>query len=206
MGRHREFDLEKTLDAMMVVFWEKGYEGTSFDDLTRATGVARPGLYAAFGNKETLFRKALDRYEAKHLAFMKDAMNEPEIKTVIRRVLEESVIVQTLGGACLGCLGINGAMACSADAEPVRQELIRRRSISEEALRNRLERAKQDGELPPQADCALLSGYIMAVNQGLAVQAKGGTPREDLLKIVHHVVASWPGSVLVQADARAEAS
>lgn len=64
MGRRRQFDEREALGTALSVFWQKGYEGASIEDLTKATGVARPGLYAAFGNKERLFRKALDLYEA----------------------------------------------------------------------------------------------------------------------------------------------
>ena len=61
-GRPREFDVDEALDRALQVFWRKGYEGASLPDLTEAMGINRPSLYAAFGNKEELFRKALDRY------------------------------------------------------------------------------------------------------------------------------------------------
>ncbi len=194
MGRHREFDMDEALDAALSVFWQKGYEGTSFEDLTNATGVARPGLYAAFGNKESLFLRALDRYDAKYMAFMSEALNEPKSRDVVRRILEGSVGVQTLRSTTRGCLGLNGALACSDEGEPIRKELIRRRNATEAALRARLERAKQEGDLPRSADCGMLAGYVMAVNQGLAVQAKAGAPKTKLVAIVQHVLATWPSS------------
>ncbi len=95
MGRHREFDIDKALDAALSVFWQKGYEGTSLEDLSHVTGVARPGLYSAFGNKEALFRKALDRYDAKYMTFMSEALGEPKVRDVVRRILEGSLEVQT---------------------------------------------------------------------------------------------------------------
>lgn len=64
MGRNREFDIDQALDAALCVFWKKGYEGTSYTDLTQATGVERPALYSAFGNKEALFLRVLDRFGA----------------------------------------------------------------------------------------------------------------------------------------------
>src|SRR4051812_27971352 len=99
MGRHREFDVDRALDAALSVFWEKGYEGTSFEDLTRVTGVAKPGLYSAFGNKEAFFRKALDRYNEKYMGFMSEALNAGTTREVVRHVLEGSLAVQTLDGA-----------------------------------------------------------------------------------------------------------
>ncbi len=192
MGRHREFDTEEALDAAVAVFWRKGYEGTSFEDLTRATGVARPGLYAAFGNKESLFLKVLDRYESKYMTFMIDALGEPTSRRVVGRILAESLAVQTLDRDTLGCLGTNGALACSEDAEPIRQELVRRRRSTEAALKRRLERARDEGDLPGSSDCAVLASYVMTINQGLAVQAKAGASVPVLRGVVEHVLSTWP--------------
>lgn len=192
MGRHREFDVDEALDAALSVFWQKGYEGTSFEDLTNATGVARPGLYSAFGNKETLFRKALDRYDSKYMSFISEALSETRARDVVRRILEGSVEVQTLYSTNRGCLGINGALACSDEGEPIRKELVARRNATEAALRRRLQRARQEGDLPRSADCAVLASYIMTVNQGLAVQAKAGASKAMLRAIVEHVLTTWP--------------
>jgi AcrR family transcriptional regulator len=192
MGRHREFDVDEALDAALSVFWQKGYEGTSFEDLTSATGVARPGLYSAFGNKEALFRKALDRYDSKYMSFMSEALSETRASDVVRRILEGSVEVQTLYSANRGCLGLNGALACSDEGEPIRKELVARRNATEAALRRRLQRARQEGDLPQSADCAMLASYVMTVNQGLAVQAKAGAPKATLRAIVEHVLTTWP--------------
>ncbi len=199
MGRHREFDVDKALEAALSVFWQKGYEGASFEDLTAATGVARPGLYAAFGNKEALFRQALDRYDAKYMSFMSEALKELKSRDVVRRILEGSVAVQTLYPASRGCLGVNGALACSNEAEPIRRELIRRRNATEAALRHRLERAQQEGELPQAADCAMLASYVMTVNQGMAVQAKAGASKAALTAIIEHMLATWPSAARKRA-------
>ncbi|OLP47924.1 TetR/AcrR family transcriptional regulator [Allorhizobium taibaishanense] len=191
MGRTREFDVDVALEAAMTMFWKKGYEGTSFDDLTRATGVARPSLYATFGNKESFFRKALERYEAKHMAFMTDALDEPKVQDVVRIILEDALDIHTFGGESRGCLGINGALACSDDAEAVRQALIDRRTQSEAALRGRFERAKDEGELSASADCGALAKYVMMVTQGMAVQAKAGVSKDLLRPVVDHIISTW---------------
>ncbi len=194
MGRHREFDVDEALEAALSVFWRKGYEGTSFDDLTRATGVARPGLYAAFGNKETLFRRALDLYDGQHMDFMREALVEPSSRQVVERILRGSAKLHTLDAEHPGCLGLNGALACSDEAEPIRRELIQRRAATQLALRRRLERAQREGDLPPSADCAALAAFVMAVSQGMAVQAKAGATRKALEGIVRQALANWPGS------------
>ena len=192
MGRHREFDTQKALDAALEVFWAKGYEGSSFEDLTRATGVARPGLYSAFGNKEAFFRKALDRYEELYMAFMAEALKANTTREVVKSILEGSAAVQTLGGESRGCLGVNGALACSDDSEPIRGELVARRKSTEAALRSRFEMAKDQGELPTYVDCAMLANYVMTINQGMAVQAKAGTPKSALDATIAHVLSTWP--------------
>src|SRR5881397_2597277 len=86
-GRPRSFDLDKALDAALQVFWQKGYEGASLSDLTEAMGINRPSLYAAFGNKEALFRKVLDRYFAGPAAYVREALQEPTARAVVERLL-----------------------------------------------------------------------------------------------------------------------
>ena len=124
MGRRREFDMDEALDAVMCVFWQKGYEGASYTDLTRAAGVERPALYSAFGNKEEMFRKALARYYERHLDYIPAALNLPTAREVARHILFSAIDLNTRHPEHTGCLGINGVLAGSDDAEPVRQMLI----------------------------------------------------------------------------------
>jgi AcrR family transcriptional regulator len=194
MGRHREFDVETTLDAALAVFWKKGFEGASYDDLSEATGVARPGLYSAFGNKESFFRMALDRYDAKYMACVTDALDEQSSRQVVDRMLRGVADVVTRYPSNPGCLGVNGALACSDDAERVRQELIRRRAANEAALVQRLARARKEGDLPPETDCVALAGLVTAVSNGMAVRAKGGASYDALEAIVTLFLSTWPGS------------
>ncbi len=151
MGRPREFCIDGALDRALQVFWRRGFEGTSLTDLTEAMGITRPSLYAAYGNKEELFRKALDLYDEKYLAFTRDALDEPTARAVVERLLKGFADIATDKGHPPGCLGTNGALTCSAAAEPIRQELIKRRASYEQALRRRLEKAKASGDLPSTA-------------------------------------------------------
>src|SRR5258705_11644334 len=82
-GRTRQFDVDQGLDRAMEVFWARGYEGATLPELTRAMGINRPSLYSAFGNKEQLFRKALDHSQAGPMSFLADALNKPTARAVV---------------------------------------------------------------------------------------------------------------------------
>lgn len=192
MGRHREFDVEKALDAALCVFWRKGYEGASYADLTEATGVERPALYSAFGNKEALFRKALDRYYQRYLDFIPKALQLPTSREVAAHILYSSIDLNTRYPGHTGCLGINGALAGSDESEPVRQALIDARAEGEAQLRERFERAKADGDLPEAAKPDALAAFVMAVSHGMAVQAKAGFSRGILEAVAEQALSTWP--------------
>ena len=192
MGRRREFDVEQALDAVLNVFWRKGFEGTSYADLVEAAGVERPALYAAFGNKEALFRKALARYDAQYLGHVPEALEMPTALAVASHFLHGAVDLNTRFPDRTGCLGINGVLAGADDAEPLRQMLIEFRAAGQERLRERLERAKIEGDLPDTASSEALAAFVFTVSQGIAVQAKAGTSREMLHMVADQALASWP--------------
>lgn len=192
MGRQREFDVDQALDAALCVFWRKGYEGASYTDLTQATGVERPALYAAFGNKEALFRQALERYYERYLNYVPEALLLPTSREVAAHILRSAADLHTRYPDRRGCLGIHGALAGSDDSAPIRQTLIEARANGEAAMRERFERAKQEGDLPSGANPAALSAFIMAVLHGMAVQAKAGFNRETLEAVAEQALATWP--------------
>ncbi len=192
-GRPREFDAEKALDKALHVFWERGYEGTSLADLTQAMGISRPSLYAAFGNKEELFRRALDRYAQKgpgtiHAA----ALAESTAREVAGHLLRSAAISMTDPCNPAGCLAVQGALTCSDAAESIKQELCKRRSQGENDLRERFERAKGEGDLGPDCCAESLARYVVTVTQGMSVQATGGASRADLLTVAEMALRAWP--------------
>jgi AcrR family transcriptional regulator len=192
MGRRREFDVKKALDAVLCVFWRKGYEGASYTDLTEAAGVERPALYAAFGNKEALFRRALDRYYERYLAYLPEALRLPTARDVAAHILYSAIDLNTRYPDHTGCLGINGVLAGSDEAEPVRQALIDARAAGEAQLRERFERARADGDLPKTARPDALAAFLMAVLHGMAVQAKAGFSRDMLRAVADQALSTWP--------------
>ena len=192
MGRPREFDAEKALESALHVFWRKGYEGTSLSDLTEAMGINRPSLYAAFGNKEELFRKALDRYTEGPAAFNREALKEPTARKVVERLLAAAAVAMTDPCHPAGCLAVQGALSCGEAAQSIREELTKRRATFEAELRLRFERAKAAGDLSAATGPADLARYISTVIQGMAVQAAGGATRDDLKRVVDMVLRAWP--------------
>jgi AcrR family transcriptional regulator len=191
MGRPREFDVDKALDLALQVFWRKGYEGASMADLTETMGITRPSLYAAFGNKEELFRKALDRYVDGPGGYVQVALAKPTMRAVVEHLLYETAAALTDPNHP-GCLAVQGALTCGDAAESIKQELMSRRATSERDLRQRCERAIAEGDLPPGSDAADLAAYLSAFLQGMAVQAAGGTTREQLRKIAEMALRTWP--------------
>lgn len=191
MGRHRQYDPDEVLDAALDLFWRQGFEGTSIADITAATGVAAPGLYAAFGNKEALFFKALDRYQERWLASVACALAKPGARTAVEEFLRRNAKV-LVEREHPGCMGINGAIACSAGAESVRLELVRRREGNEALLCQRLKRAKTEGDLPPDTTPEDLARYLQTVNQGMAVHAKGGATLKELNRVIDLALRFWP--------------
>jgi AcrR family transcriptional regulator len=192
MGRHREFDVEKVLDAALCVFWRKGYEGASYADLTEAAGVERPALYSAFGNKEALFRRALARYDERYVSYFPEAMRLPTAREVAAHILYNAADLNTRYPDHSGCLGINGVLAGSDEAEPVRQALIDYRAAGQARLRERFERAKTEGDLPDTANPDALAAFVLAVTHGMAVQAKAGFSRDMLDAVAEQALSTWP--------------
>ena len=191
-GRPREFCVDRALAAALRVFWSKGYEGASLTDLTEAMGITRPSLYAAFGNKEALFRKALDLYEREKLAYVGEALAEPTARRVAERLLRGALANQANDCEPKGCLGVISSVACGTEAESVRDEVIARRQSVHTALAQRFERARQEGDLPAEIDPEGLTGYLGALLQGLSVQAGSGASKEQLEALVATSLAVWP--------------
>src|SRR5207237_9734121 len=157
-GRTRQFDVDKALDRALEVFWARGYEGATLPVLTRAMGINRPSLYAAFGNKEQLFRKALDRYQTGPMSFLTEALHKPTARAVVEAIFSGFVRMQRDRHKARGCLVVSGALACGEEAETVRQELAQLRQAIVTAFRERFERAVQDGDLPAGDDWATVAG------------------------------------------------
>jgi AcrR family transcriptional regulator len=191
-GRPRTFDTDVALESAMQVFWRKGYEGASLSDLTTAMGVNPPSLYAAFGSKEGLFRKAMDRYEKGPGGYTPKALQAPTAREVAEQLLAGAVALHGTTRNPKGCLGVQGALACGESASTVQQDQSNRRIIAEKLVRRRFERAKAEGDLPADSNPADLARYLRAVICGMAVQSADGATRKDLQKTAEMTMKAWP--------------
>ena len=192
MGRARTFDADEALDRAMTVFWSKGYEGTSLSDLTEAMGISRPSLYAAYGNKEELFRKALERYGEGPSAYERDALAQPTARAVAEALLRGAADVQTDPATPAGCLAVLGTTYCAEESSPIGKTVIAFRVAGHAAIRERLERARAEGDLPAEADPAALTHYIGTVVCGMAVLAASGATRTELERVIELTMRAWP--------------
>ncbi|MFF5081283.1 TetR/AcrR family transcriptional regulator [Actinoplanes sp. NPDC000266] len=191
-GRPRGFDADEALDRAIEVFWEHGYEGASLTDLTTAMGINRPSMYAAYGNKEELFRRAVARYAEHDMAYARQALAEPTAYKVIEKFLRANADALTRADRPAGCLSIQGGLAGGSDNGEVAQFLATSRMGGERALAERLARAVEEGDLPAGTDPAALARYVMTVSEGNAVHAAAGVGRASLYATVDLAMRAVP--------------
>lgn len=194
MARPREFDEDEVLQAALRLFWEKGYEGTSLDDLMAAMRLTKSSLYKAFGSKEALFWRVVERYQRDFLDFRHAALAEPTPRRIAERLLDGITDLHSGEVNPVGCLELNTALAGSKDAESIRQELIRGRELFRLKLRDRFEETAATAPLPPGMTSDDAASLIISLIQGLAVQAKGGVSRETARRVARTALLSWPES------------
>lgn len=194
MARPREFDEDEVLQAALRVFWEKGYESTSLNDLLEAMGLTKSSLYKAFGSKEALFRRVVERYNRDFMGFRQEALAEPTPRRIVERLLYGMTELHAGEETPPGCLETNAAVACSTAAEPIRLELARNRECFRLQLRDRFEEVLAAGPLPQGMTSDDAASLIVSLIQGLAVQAKAGFSRDTCRRVVRAALLSWPES------------
>lgn len=194
-GRPRSFDVDVALDQALAVFWRKGFQGASLADLTAAMGINKPSLYAAFGDKETLYLKALARYAQASTQQSLELLDEaPSARQAVEDFLRRTardMTDRTLPG---GCFIVNGIADCQLSATPPAVEAALREALrgAEARLRARLHRAQVAGELPAHAQADALAAFFNAVTAGMGVLAKGGARRAKLDTVIDAALACWP--------------
>jgi AcrR family transcriptional regulator len=193
-GRPREFDREEVLREAMDVFWERGYEGTSLTDLTRAMGIASASIYACFGDKESLFRETIALYGTIAGAPPRRALCEkPTARAAIEAMLQATADSITRPDTPHGCMLILAATIGARENRKVRAFLAGLRQDMFRAIRDRLARGIADGDLAASSPSSLdaIARYYTTVLQGLSVQARDGASRADLEAVITCAMAGW---------------
>ncbi|MFF9087108.1 TetR/AcrR family transcriptional regulator [Streptomyces sp. NPDC014991] len=190
-GRPRSFDRATALEKALMAFWEHGYEATSVSDLTRAMGIGAPSLYAAFGDKRTLFDEVVRVYAGTHGAFGDHALaEEPTARAGVARMLREAAAEYTDPAHPYGCLVVHAATNCTS---PEVEALLReRRNANIAALESRIRADLAAGLLPAGTDAAALARHTGAMIQGMSQQARDGASRAELEALAEIAMAIWP--------------
>lgn len=156
-------------------------------------GITKPSLYACFGNKEALFKQALDLYERDKLAYMRAALEAPTSRGVAERLFTGALDTYCGSTETQGCLGVMSLVACTTEDSSIREHVIARRKSSETALTARFQAALEEGDLPEGTDPVVLTHCVTTVLQGLSVKAQGGATRDELDQVVAAFLTMWPG-------------
>ncbi|MGK3937690.1 TetR/AcrR family transcriptional regulator [Streptomyces caeruleatus] len=190
-GRPRSFDRATALEKAVLAFWEHGYEATSVSDLTRVMGIGAPSLYAAFGDKRSLFEEVVREYGARYGSFGDRALaEEPTARSAMERILREAAVEYTAPGRPHGCLVIHAATNCSSPE--VEESLRVRRNADIAAYESRIRAGIAAGELSADTDAPALARHVGAVIQGMSQQARDGASREELEAVAEIAMAIWP--------------
>lgn len=176
----------------MRVFWEKGYEGASMNDLTAAMRINRSSLYTIFGDKEALFHRAVERYKRGPVSFVWDSLEEPTAQKAVEVLLRKAVDLLADQKNPRGCLSIQGALAVGSEAEPVKRTMIEFRKTGESALAKRFAQAQTAGEISRKRDPGDLARYVLTLLTGLGVQGANGATKAQLNKIVMLALENLP--------------
>lgn len=191
-GRPRKFDIDEALEAALLLFWRHGYEGASLAALAGAMGINMPSLYAAFGNKEMLFRRALERYLEGPASYLPKALKAPTARAATEKLFRGAIDMVMNPRHPDGCMLVQGALASGPVAESICKQLSLTRAAAEAAVRHRFELAIAEGDLSADVDPTILARYIITVIWGLSVQAAGGATRAHLHEVAQLAMRSWP--------------
>lgn len=185
-GRPRKVDLKDALQSVMIAFWQDGYSGTSMNDLAEVSGMAKPGLYAAFGDKETIFEKALLYYFetfggpvfARLHAAQKHVIED--LRDLLRAVVDLTLDRNTPSG----CFLVNAMIDCTYGAHRHREVVEGLQKSRFSAIKERLLKAVSAGEMPPDMDVDRAATFVDGQLLAIAVLARGGSTEADLLTFV----------------------
>lgn len=189
-GRPRAYDPDAALTAALECFWQKGYTGTSLDDLSAATGMSRPSLYAAFGDKRELYLKALDHYGRRSAAAAKSAfVDDLPLRDALLQAYDVALSIYfSSKGQARGCFSVGTATTEAVEDPLIRAALVKGIRNLDRGFEARIRTACEKGELSREADPAALAILASGTLHTIAIRARAGLPREELEELARRAV------------------
>jgi TetR/AcrR family transcriptional regulator, transcriptional repressor for nem operon len=192
MARHKEFNRDEVLQEAMEVFWSRGYEATSIQDLVTRMGINRQSLYDTFGDKHSLYLEALDRYRAVEARKVLDLLEQPgSVRKTLRQLFEGVVESALCDGKRRGCFIGNATSELAGRCKATAARSCSNMTATEKAFYRALLRGKKSGEFTGVRDLRAVARFFYSSLQGLALMAKANRDRktlEDVVKITLSVL------------------
>jgi TetR/AcrR family transcriptional repressor of nem operon len=191
MAGVKQFDPNQVLDRAMTLFWARGYEATSIQELVAATGVNRASLYNTFGDKRGLFLAVLDHYAKRVAKPLMAELSDPDPRRAIERMFES--IIRRTSDLSLprGCLNTNTSLECPGSGDEITRKIAEGFGQQESAIYDVLRCAQAEGSLDSSVDARALARFFMSVAQGLNVVNKAVADPGVLKDAVRVAMTVW---------------
>ena len=193
-GRPAIFDRDTALAAATKLFWERGYEGTSFDELITAMGISSSSFYNSFGSKEQLYCEATGAYLESSGRWFFGILNDEttDTRTAFSRLFDAMAEEFTRGDHPAGCMISLACIHTGPALKNIREMMVEHRAFSEGAMAERIRRGIAEGDMPDDTDVDVLAAYCSSVARGFAAQARDGASRERIAEIGRLAMRAWP--------------
>lgn len=177
----------------MLLFWERGYEGASFEELATAMGINASSFRNTFKTKEALYREATAAYVREMGTWFSDTLfNETNVRTAFFRLFEETATLYTRENRPLGCMMSAAALYVPPGHESLREMMSALRASAEQAMDERLKQGQRDAQIASEVDTQVLAAFFNTVFRGMAIQARDGASRTRLLEIAEVTMNAFP--------------
>jgi AcrR family transcriptional regulator len=191
-GRPKSFDRTAAIQQAMELFWDRGYEGTTFDDLIGAMKLSPSSFYHEFGSKERLYREAADYYLNMSTSYLRGFSSHPDTRAAFEALIEEAAAFFTNAASPAGCMISLAGTQLPPHLRSVAEYTKSLRKLFEQALVRRLRKGVSDDDLPPGTNVKELAAYFGTIFRGMAVQARDGASRKQLLATCRLAMRAWP--------------
>ena len=192
-GRPQSFDRTEALTQAMQLFWERGFEGTSFDELIAVMGISPSSFYNSFGSKERLYQEATETFVTVSAEwFLRELNADTDTRSAFHSVLLAATREFTKEGLPSGCMISLQGTHLPPSLNSVRDMMARYRQLGQAAMAARIQRGIERGDVPPDTNAETLAAFYSALSRGMAVMARDGASQEQLAAIVEIAMTAWP--------------